>query len=33
VSVRIFEQSAHVLACDRERDAVAAEVARFMKRF
>jgi carboxylesterase len=33
VTVRIFEQSAHVLACDREREAVAAEVVRFMKRF
>jgi carboxylesterase len=32
VSVRIFEQSAHVLACDREREEVAAEVVRFMKR-
>jgi carboxylesterase len=33
VSVRIFERSAHVLACDGERDEVAAEVVRFMKRF
>jgi carboxylesterase len=33
VSVRIFEQSAHVLACDGEREVVAAEVVRFMKRF
>ena len=33
VTVRIFEQSAHVLACDREREDVAAEVVRFMKRF
>jgi carboxylesterase len=33
VTVRIFEQSAHVLACDREREEVAAEVVRFLRRF
>jgi carboxylesterase len=33
VTVRIFERSAHVLACDGEREEVAAEVVRFMKRF
>lgn len=32
VSVRIFEQSAHVLACDGEREEVAAEVVRFFGR-
>jgi carboxylesterase len=33
VTVRIFERSAHVLACDGEREQVADEVARFMRRF
>ncbi len=33
VTVRLFEQSGHVLACDWEREDVAAEVVRFMKRF
>jgi carboxylesterase len=33
VTVRLFEQCGHVLACDREREEVAAEVVRFMKRF
>jgi carboxylesterase len=32
VSVRLFEQSAHVLACDGERVEVAREVLRFVKR-
>jgi carboxylesterase len=32
VSLRIFEKSAHVLACDAERDAVAQEVAAFVER-
>jgi carboxylesterase len=32
VSVRLFEKSAHVLAWDGERDAVAAEVLRFLAR-
>jgi carboxylesterase len=32
VSVRIFEKSAHVLAWDGEREEVAQEVARFLKR-
>jgi carboxylesterase len=32
VSVRIFEKSAHVLACDGERDEVAGEVVRFLAR-
>ena len=32
VSVRLFEKSAHVLACDGERDAVAGEVVRFLSR-
>ncbi len=31
-NVRIFERSAHVLACDGERDEVAAEVLRFVRR-
>ncbi len=33
VSVRIFERSAHVLACDAERDEVAREVLMFLSRF
>jgi carboxylesterase len=33
VSVRIFENSAHVLACDAERDALATEVTAFLARF
>jgi len=32
VSVRVFERSAHVLACDGERDAVAGEVTAFVER-
>jgi carboxylesterase len=32
VSLRIFEKSAHVLACDTERDAVAQEVTAFVAR-
>jgi carboxylesterase len=32
VSVRIFERSAHVLACDGERAEVAREVVAFVKR-
>jgi carboxylesterase len=32
VSVRVFEKSAHVLAWDGEREAVAAEVVRFLAR-
>lgn len=32
VTVRIFEQSGHVLCCDGERDDVAAEVVRFVTR-
>lgn len=32
VTVRIFERSAHVLACDGERDEVAREVVSFMRR-
>jgi carboxylesterase len=32
VSLRIYEKSAHVLACDAERDAVAQEVLAFVKR-
>jgi carboxylesterase len=32
VSVRIFEKSAHVLACDGEREEVASEVVRFLAR-
>lgn len=32
VSVRVFERSAHVLACDGERDAVAGEVTAFLER-
>lgn len=32
VSVRIFERSAHVIACDGERDAVGREVVAFVKR-
>jgi carboxylesterase len=32
VSVRLFENSAHVLALDGERDEVAAEVVRFLAR-
>jgi carboxylesterase len=33
VTVRIFEKSAHTIACDAERDEVACEVVRFMSRF
>jgi carboxylesterase len=33
VSLRIFERSAHVLACDAERDEVAREVLAFVGRF
>ncbi len=33
VGVRIFERSAHVLACDGERDEVAREVLAFLARF
>jgi carboxylesterase len=32
VSVRIFERSAHVIACDHEREEVAAEVIAFLQR-
>jgi carboxylesterase len=32
VSVRIFENSAHVLACDAEREEVACEVSAFIER-
>lgn len=32
VTVRLFERSAHVLACDGEREQVAAEVVRFVER-
>ncbi len=32
VSLRVFERSAHVLACDGERDAVAAEITAFLAR-
>jgi carboxylesterase len=32
VTVRIFEKSAHTIACDAERDDVAREVVRFMSR-
>jgi carboxylesterase len=32
VTVRLFEGSAHVLACDAERDEVSAEVVAFVKR-
>lgn len=32
VTVRLFERSAHVLACDGEREEVCAEVLSFMKR-
>jgi carboxylesterase len=32
VSLRLFERSAHVLACDGERDAVASEVVAFVRR-
>lgn len=32
VTVRIFERSAHVLACDGERDAVAGEIVQFLGR-
>jgi carboxylesterase len=32
VSLRLYEKSAHVLACDGERDAVASEVVAFVKR-
>jgi carboxylesterase len=32
VTVRVFEKSAHVLACDGERDEVAREVAAFLAR-
>jgi carboxylesterase len=33
VSVRLFEQSGHVLACDGERDAVTGETLAFLGRF
>jgi esterase/lipase len=33
VGVRIFERSAHVLACDGERGDVANEVVGFVRRF
>ena len=32
VTVRLFEKSAHILACDRERDEVATEVVAFLDR-
>jgi carboxylesterase len=32
VTIRIFERSAHVVACDLERDEVAAETAAFLRR-
>jgi carboxylesterase len=32
VSVRIFERSAHVLACDQEKEEVAAETVAFLRR-
>ena len=32
VSIRLFDRSAHVLACDGQRDAVAGEIVAFVKR-
>jgi esterase/lipase len=32
VTMRIFKKSAHVLACDYDRDDVAAEVVSFLKK-